>query len=734
MKNTVQCVKLLAFVGIALFAAAQNAFAGASVEITGYDFATRKATIKFSGLDRDMSLVAVADRTDKGTNDLSLWASSFFAGAIHADVESLTWRLPGAIDTIDGAVRFVLLDLGGARVESISADARGAVIAFSGLLGDLFRKVTVTSFDAKSGLVSLSFSNSWTSNLLYVARADYDCGSDPHLWPSRFFIAEVPAAADSLTCRIPSSLIGGQGVLRFFLSRWTDQQPFNAIESLTSSGSAWINTKIKPDATTAISVVSKQDAITSCAFGIKGCFYFFNTYEASYSRPNYYYGYGDKSGNNDTLSADFYPGKKRSMRLGPDGAFINDTRVSSENAFAGSVFPETDGIALFCRVDSTGTVIDKNGRCTIYSAQIEKGGKLVRDLVPCVDNGIAKMFDRVTGEYLENCGSGEFTQGPAVPSAVDNVESSVKMSVGCPSVSFKVGQDNVMRVKVGPSAGRGVLYAACDNEDLGLDFASWTNRLRLGVVEAADDMRTVNYNLPTEWQRNKAKKCRVFYVYDEENVQTYEVDCIANIGSDWIRTGIAPDKTTAISIVSKQDEITACAFGIAGSFYFFNINEKSYGKPDYYYGYGDKSGSNDTLSKDFFPGEKRMMRLGPDGAYINDTRVSSEMAFEGATFPETDGIALFCRVDSTGTKISKSGQCTIYSAQIEKGGNVVRDFVPFVKEGSAQMYDRVSGAFFENQGSGKFVAGERKARPIEDFVFGCSPCRVICPGLVLFVR
>ena len=625
-------------------------------------------------------------------------------------------------------------------MSSLDISDAACAVASSCMLSDALRKVSVVEFDEKSGSVTLGFTTTGESNLLYVARADYDCGTDPFLWENSGFLAEVPANTTSLTCQLPADVLQGQGCLRFFLSRWLDQKPglpigVTEVESLYSDGNAWINTGIQPDATTAISVVSKQETVEACVFGIEGCFYFFNINGASQPIPNYYFGYGnDKAGNNPSLSADFLPGKKRMMKFGPDGAFIDDTRVSPAGAFDGATFSETHGIALFCRVDAAGTTITKNGKCTIYSAEIEKGGKIVRDLVPCVKGGVAQMYDRVTGEFLTNKGAGAFIAGEAVARRIENVESSAKASVGCPTISFSVGADRVMHVKLGAAAGRGVLYAACDFEDRGADLALWANQVRLGAVAASDVARTVDYDLPPEWKRNKAKQYRVFYVTDEEDITEYEVEYIKSSSTDvaWINTGVCPDATTAISVVSKQDTTEACVFGIYGCFYFFNTSRPP--NPLYACGYGDKTDTISSLPSEFFPGNKRMMRLGPDGAFIDGTRVSQEGAFAGATFPTTHGIALFCRVDATGTAISKSGVCSIYSAEIEKGGKVVRDLVPCVKDGVAQMYDRVTGEHLTNQGSGEFTAGPRKERPASELVIGCSPCKIVSTGLFIVVK
>ena len=48
----------------------------------------------------------------------------------------------------------------------------------------------------------------------------------------------------------------------------------------------------------------------------------------------------------------------------------------------------------------------------------------------------------------------------------------------------------------------------------------------------------------------------------------------------------------------------------------------------------------------------------------------------------------------------------IYSAQIQEGGELVRDFIPVVdKDGVACMYDKVNKEYYYNQGTGNFTPG-----------------------------
>lgn len=54
-------------------------------------------------------------------------------------------------------------------------------------------------------------------------------------------------------------------------------------------------------------------------------------------------------------------------------------------------------------------------KAKLYSCQIEKGGTLTRNFVPCIDpNGAVGMYDLVGAQFYANAGTGTFIAGPAV--------------------------------------------------------------------------------------------------------------------------------------------------------------------------------------------------------------------------------------------------------------------------------------------------------------------------------
>jgi hypothetical protein len=74
--------------------------------------------------------------------------------------------------------------------------------------------------------------------------------------------------------------------------------------------------------------------------------------------------------------------------------------------------------------------------------KITKNGTLIRDYISCKENEIASVYDKVTGVFCKNIGSGSFTSGNVVPVEtyeVDNVAREVKkMYVGANGVAREV--------------------------------------------------------------------------------------------------------------------------------------------------------------------------------------------------------------------------------------------------------------------------------------------------------
>ena len=160
---------------------------------------------------------------------------------------------------------------------------------------------------------------------------------------------------------------------------------------------------------TEIAICGKS-AADVCLFGLTQCFYMFanNSYA--------YYGFfGDTS---TGTFPKFDTTQFHTLGLGPAGAYLDGMQ---KVAFSGVKFVVPNyQMTVFFRKSNDGGSMMKTGDCTIKWAKISESGQLVRDLVPCVADGEACFYDKVSRTYLRSAASGaSFDAGETVTSLTD---------------------------------------------------------------------------------------------------------------------------------------------------------------------------------------------------------------------------------------------------------------------------------------------------------------------------
>ncbi len=70
---------------------------------------------------------------------------------------------------------------------------------------------------------------------------------------------------------------------------------------------------------------------------------------------------------------------------------------------------------LLCTLNNAGAVVQRASPMRFYFLKVYNNDSLVRDLIPVLDGaGTPCMFDRVTGQFFYNQGTGQFIAGPAL--------------------------------------------------------------------------------------------------------------------------------------------------------------------------------------------------------------------------------------------------------------------------------------------------------------------------------
>jgi hypothetical protein len=388
---------------------------------------------------------------------------------------------------------------------------------------------------------------------------------------------------------------------------------------------------------------------------------------------------------------------------------------------------ETKTITLFGRRDGwkqTGTT------CSIYGATLFTNDTLACDLVPvAAPSGKIQMWDRVTRGYKgpasTQANPPKFAPGNDIgpyPSDCGEVESVSAAVYFAPAISMSSPDYNTKTVAVTLSSGHdaGLLLAVAGLEDAGTVFSNWTTNAL--VQKVAADVDEVTFALPADWIRNHYN-IRFAWKSIADQPYDYAVEELVSTGEAYIRTGWIPTTDTAISVTAKTAS-NVCAFGIAGYFFAFQT-----GNAIYWNFFGNTL--NAQCDGTSFPSSYHEWRLGPSGAFVDDTTLAT---FDSATESElTANILLPFRASGLKSQTpDKTGDASVRSAKIWEGDILVRDFVPCIKNGVPVFYDVVRGGYYGSRATTPFVAG---APVVADGdILSWSNVRELRKGLVITVR
>lgn len=171
-----------------------------------------------------------------------------------------------------------------------------------------------------------------------------------------------------------------------------------------------------------------------------------------------------------------------------------------------------------------------------------------------------------------------------------------------------------------------------------------------------------------------------------------QVEFIESTGTQWIDTEVIPTITTEIESTIQFTNTASGRFGSYdsnGRFYFGVVSYKwvcGIGGPNNYY---HNLGTADT--------NKHTHKLNSTGYYI-DGVVLKQVAVASITI--TSSI--------TWKAVNYIPSAKIYSFKIREGITLIRDLIPCYRKADnvAGMYDIISGQFFTNKGTSKFIVGK----------------------------
>lgn len=176
------------------------------------------------------------------------------------------------------------------------------------------------------------------------------------------------------------------------------------LESILSDGNQYIDTGFCPDQNTRL-VLDVQVTSTGLAalFGARSG-YKSNAFALFTSQSYLQDDFGTASGNVTLSGVGRHVFEKKQNLLSVDGVVV---RTAESNNFT-CPYP----VALLS-INNGGVMMTAYPvTAAIYSAQIYDGETLVRDLVPALDDsGIPGLYDKCSGGFYRNAGTGAFTAG-----------------------------------------------------------------------------------------------------------------------------------------------------------------------------------------------------------------------------------------------------------------------------------------------------------------------------------
>lgn len=398
-----------------------------------------------------------------------------------------------------------------------------AVSAALVLSGAEARTVSALRADDGTGF-ELSFGDAapGETNSLFIAYGSFDGGTTLSGWESVQRVnlvsqngvdGDVIVGPEVMTCFVPNpTALATARYVRFFLFAGETGVPYETrhasmsspttMKDLTDNRGAWIDTGIVPTLDTGIRIVVSADG-TQPMFGTVNQFYCFDNGNSGVLP---YYGFLGWNSPTQTGDIRCNDGLVHEIRLDRNGISVDGK--SRGKAPVPTDIPAKGSIALFGRNNDESS-FNANRVCkgTIYSAVITEGGRAVRHFAFVRSDGVACLFDLVSGmlfyPHREKGGTYTLTAGAQVATATTQMERTGvsepvwvsaefapeqhrnwKCQIAFPGYTADETQMNFPAlVKLAPNQPSGFSYDACRDDGSDLVFADEDGALLSFEVE-----------------------------------------------------------------------------------------------------------------------------------------------------------------------------------------------------------------------------------------------------------
>ena len=288
-------------------------------------------------------------------------------------------------------------------------------------------------------------------------------------------------------------------------------------------------------------------------------------------------------------------------------------------------------------------------KAKLYSCTISSASGFVRNFIPCKDSsGTVGLYDVVGNQFYQNNGTGSFTAGPETPSAVVD-----KITINY------LGNNDVVDIDDKPI------------KELSKD-AEW-------IFQAVTELE--ESQLPSGYT---------------------QLEYIQSSGVQYIDTGFKPSGNSGIVVdyqqvgtIERQDPLFGARQSSSNTaFGMWLSSDVTYPQ------YGNVSYNTKPISIN--NNTRLIYKLDKGIASCGDKTVS----FSQLSFNSSYNLVLFS-INTGGTVDTRRISGKLYGCKIYDNDKIVRDFIPCKNSsGVIGLYDTVNSQFYQNAGTGTFIAGD----------------------------
>ena len=311
----------------------------------------------------------------------------------------------------------------GGHAAAVIRGAAAAVIALAALGAASARTVEIAAI--QNGQATLRFGDA--DGKAYTFAWGYgpaDGGAATNAWAHFEALGAVAADTTAQAVALPAGWGAAATYLRFFLLEPQIPAGATRVEYIAASGTQWIDTGVNLHSNdTVVAEYEYPDPIVgknNYLFGVykqgmtAGYFYSNSgSYPLRFQKAN-----GTSGSTTTEAGVNATPGAKQTVTM-KIGSGVSSSIVSSsgETLYSGTLGgtirqDATAPLALFTVNIGGSPSSSYTSAARIYSFRIyDKDDALRLDLVPCTANGTPVLFDRVTGDYFYNGGTGSFSTG-----------------------------------------------------------------------------------------------------------------------------------------------------------------------------------------------------------------------------------------------------------------------------------------------------------------------------------